>query len=132
MHKIMTDKFSLEIQPFVEKEKICYDTSLMVKLSSYSFSAEVLMEMNREDLANFAVGLKELDETLKGKVKIEHSYIDECYIEFEADKMGHIRIKGCLSDGCNQKIYFENEIDQTYLQPFAKSLHKACKDYLPQ
>ena len=132
MYKIEADEFMLRLTPIVHKEDLreIVNTSLMIDVSSYDFSAKTMLDIDVRDLAEFAAGLHALYEKLHGSVRLTVPYVDECYIEFSADKLGHIRVSGFIDNGnrfgFTQKLQFQNEIDQTRLKEFAKRL---CADF---
>ena len=72
------------------------------------------------------MNLNELYETLSGLVRLEEPYGMHCFLEFTAVRSGHIRIKGRIHNkkgiGYGHELTFENEVDQTYLGGFAKTL----------
>ncbi len=131
-YKIETDVFRLKLEPIVHERDLSevINTSLMIEVSSYDFSAKTMLDIDVRDLAEFAAGLQALYEMLHGSVKLTVPYVDECYIEFSADKLGHIRVNGFIDNGnrfgFTQKLQFQNEIDQTRLKEFAKRL---CADF---
>lgn len=135
MYRLETENFLLELKPKVQQNDFPYpvNTSLNVKVSSYGFSAEAVMDIDVRGLADFAVHLNELYETLKGSARLEEPYGAHCYIEFMACTGGHIRVKGDIHNGMaygyEQELSFENKIDQTYLRSFAKSLFSAYRKY---
>lgn len=84
------------------------------------------MDIDDIALSDFAVNLNELYETLSGSVRLEEPYGMHCFLEFTAVTGGHIRIKGYIHNkmgvGYGHELTFENEVDQTYLGCFAKTL----------
>ncbi len=129
MYRLETENFLLELEPKVYQDDLMFpvNTGLNVKVSSYGFSGESVMDIDIRKLADFAVQIHELYETLKGSVKLEEPYGFHCYVEFMASRGGHIRITGYIHNGnaygYEQELTFENEIDQTYLKSFAKELY---------
>ena len=136
MYKIEADEFMLRLKPIVHKEDLreVVNTSLMIDVSSYDFSAKTMLDIDVRDLAEFAMQISGLYERLNGSARLTVPYVDECYIEFSADKVGHIRVSGCLDNGnrCGftQKLQFENEIDQTILKKFANDLYADFGKYV--
>ncbi len=128
MYRLKTEQFLLELMPQVHWEDIQFpvNTSLGVRVSSWGFSAESLLDIDVRGLGNFSAQLMELYETLKGTARLEEPYGARSYIEFAAGARGHIQVKGCIygggAGGCRQKLAFENEVDQTELRGFAKAL----------
>ncbi len=136
MYKIETDEFMLRLKPIVHREDLreVVNTSLMIDVSSYDFSAKTLLDIDVRDLAEFAMQLSGLYERLSGFVRLTVPYVDECYIEFSADKVGHIRVSGFLDNGnrfgFTQRLQFQNEIDQTILKKFANDLYADFGKYV--
>lgn len=136
MYKIETDEFMLRLKPIVHREDLreVVNTSLMIDVSSYDFSAKTLLDIDVRDLAEFAMQLSGLYERLSGSVRLTVPYVDECYIEFSADKVGHIRVSGFLDNGnrfgFTQRLQFQSEIDQTILKKFANDLYADFGKYV--
>jgi len=128
-YKIEADEFLMSLKPIVHKEDLreVVNTSLMIVVSSYDFAAKTMLDIDVRDLVEFSARLNELYERLNGSARLTVPYADECYIEFSADKVGHIRVSGLLNNGnrfgFTQKLQFQNEIDQTVLKKFAKDLY---------
>ena len=128
MYKLETENFSLELLPGIHQDNFPYPkaNSLQVKVSSLGFSAHSIMDIDDIALSDFAVNLNELYETLSGSVRLEEPYSMHCFLEFTAVTDGHIRIKGRIHNkkgiGYGHELIFENEVDQTYLGGFAKTL----------
>ena len=137
-YKIETDVFMLKLEPVVHERDLreAVNTSLMIHVSSYDFSAKTMLDIDVRGLAGFAAGLLALYEELSGSVRLRVPYADECYVEFSADRLGHIRISGVLDNGnrfgFTQKLQFQNEIDQTSLREFAKGLYAGFGKYAGQ
>ena len=128
MYRIETNTFLLEFIPEIHEQDFAYpvNTDLAVKVSSYGYSADTFMEVGVQWIAEFAIQLKKLYESLNGAARLEEPYNVNNYIEFIAETGGHIRVRGCLNNknafGYTQEITFENEIDQTYLRDFVNRL----------
>ena len=128
MYKIESDKFQLEFLPEIHEQDFAYPVNvyLVVKVSSYGYSADTFMDVGVQGIVEFAVQLKDLYETLSGEARLEEPYSVHNYIEFIAETGGHIRVMGRLNNksayGYTQEINFENEIDQTYLREFVNRL----------
>ncbi len=134
MYRIEADNFKLDLAPMVHEEDLScpVNTSLRVEVFSYSFSADSLIDIDVHDLGRFAIQLNDLYKNLKGIAKLEAPYGDS-QILLSASAGGHIRISGCIDNedayGYRQKLFFENEIDQTYIKDFAKALFAAFRGY---
>lgn len=118
-------KFSFTVRLY-EKEYYSANSLLNVDVECDGFRATTVMEMNRQDIVEFSKDLYHLYCTLNGRAAIEELYSDNNFIEFSADALGHIFVKGRIYnfDNCHKKeLYFENEFDQTYLKEFAAELY---------
>lgn len=129
MYKLETENFSLELLPGIHQDNFPYPkaNSLQVKVSSLGFSADSIMDIDAIALSDFVVNLNELYETLSGSVRLEEPYGMHCFLEFTAVTGGHIRIKDYyihnkMGVGYGHELIFENEVGQTYLRGFAKTL----------
>ena len=135
MYRLKTEHFFLEFNPELHQDDFSYavNTSLSIKVISYGFSAESIMDIDVRKLANFTVQLNELYETLEGSARLEEPYGGHGYIEFMACGRGHIGVKGNIHNGnaygYEQELSFENEIEQTCLKSFAKGLYANYKRY---
>ena len=128
MYKIKSDRFCLEFEPDVHESDLTFkaNTNLRVKVVSDGFSADSFMDIDVKDLSCFAAQLHGLYESLEGAARLEEPYSVHNYIEFSAMGGGHIAVRGRINNknayGRTQELTFDNEIDQTYLQGFAKKL----------
>lgn len=127
MYRIEADTFMLELFSEIHEQDFIYpvNVTLGVKVSSYGYSADTFMDVGVQEIAEFALQLKTLYETLTGEARLEEPYGVHNYIKFIAETGGHIRVMGLLNNnafGCTQEITFENEIDQTYLREFVNRL----------
>ena len=135
MYRIEADTFSLELFPEIHEQDFAYpvNVNLGVKVSSYGYSADTFMDVGVQGIAEFALQLKNLYETLTGQARLEEPYSVHNYIEFSVKTGGHIRVTGRLNNksafGYTQEINFENEIDQTYLRRFVNRLHADFNKY---
>ena len=135
MYRIETDTFILEFSPEIHLQDFAYpvNVTLGVKVSSYGYSAETFMDVRVQDIAEFAVQLNNLYETLEGEAKLEEPYSVHNYIVFIAEPNGHIKVIGQLNNknvfGYTQEINFENEIDQTFLRSFIDQLFTDFRKY---
>ena len=127
MQRIKSEQFELQIKINVCEADISLpvNTILNVGVRSCDFSANISMDVDIRRVISFAKGLLQLYTTLSGIVRLEETYGMHNFIEFSAEKGGHIKIKGqfkALCDGFSHELAFENEIDQTYLHGFAESI----------
>ena len=135
MYRLKTEHFLLEFNPELHQDDFSYavNTSLSIKVISYGFSAESIMDIDVRKFANFTVHLNEIYETLEGSARLEEPYGGHGYIEFMACGRGHIAVKGNIHNGnaygYEQELSFENEIEQTWLKSFAKGLYANYKRY---
>lgn len=136
MYKLETENFLLELEPEVHQDDLPFpiNTSLSIKVFSHGFSAESVMDIDVRGLADFAVHLNELYETLKGSARLEEPYGVHCYIELMACCRGRVKVKGDIHNrnafGDEQELTFENEFDQTYLKSFARALFTDYAKYV--
>jgi len=136
MYSVKTEKFALELTPGVHQDDFPYpeNNSVHIKVSSYGFSADTFMDIDETRLVGFAVALNELYETLRGSVILEEPYGMHTYVQFAAEKNGHISVWGRLNTQNaffrhEQMLEFQNEIDQTDLRDFAKALYNDYGKY---
>ena len=66
MYRIETNTFILELSPKIHEQDIEYpiNVTLGVKVSSYGYLAETFLDVGVQGIAEFAVQLKNLYETL--------------------------------------------------------------------
>ena len=128
MYRIEADRFILEFFLEIHEQDFAYPVNvyLGVKVSSYGYSADTFMDVGVQGIAEFALQLKDLYETLSGEARLEEPYSVHNYLEFVAETGGHIRVMGRLNNKSafdyTQEINFKNEIDQTYLRDFVNRL----------
>ncbi len=138
MYRLEAENFLLELRPEVHRDDLLFpvNTSLKVRVSSCGFSGESVMDMDVRGLAIFSASLSRLCERLQGSARLEEPYGSHCYVEFTACRGGHIKITGDLhkANACGyaQELAFENEIDQTYLNGFARALWADYAKYAEQ
>lgn len=136
MYRIEADTFLLELFPQIHEQDFAYlvNVTLGVKVSSYGYSADTFMDVGVQGISEFALQLKALYETLTGEARLEEPYSVHNYVEFIAEKGGHIRVMGRLNNksafGYTQEITFENKIDQTYLRTFVNRLLADFSKYI--
>ena len=136
MYRLESENFLLEFNPTVYENDLSFavNTSLGIKVFSYGFSADSVMDIDVRGLAGFSISLNRLYETLKGSARLEDPYGVHSYIEFIACSGGHIKVKGSIHNGnaygYEQELAFENELDQTYLKSFVKALFDDYKKYV--
>lgn len=128
MYRIQTEAFILELIPEAFRLDSLFpaDVTLVVKVSSYGFSAESCWQLGFWEMVHFVSQLKALYETLKGSARLGDESLVQNYVEFTALKGGHIGITGRIhsrdGSGYTQGITFENEIDQTFMMEFVNRL----------
>ena len=109
------------------------NTILTISVNSDGFCANTDMDIDIKEFVAFVDSLSSLYKTLNGTALIQEPYGERQFVEFSADRFGHIRIRGELSsngrNGFVQKLNFENCIDQTYLPDFIKNLSLLCAEY---
>lgn len=109
------------------------NTILTISVNSDGFCANTDMDIDIKEFVTFVNSLSSLYKTLNGLAIIQEPYGERQFVEFSADRSGHISIRGQLSsngrNGFVQKLTFENSIDQTYLPDFIKELSLLCTKY---
>lgn len=131
MCRIKTERFSLEFAPTLyEKDIACpVNLSLGIKVTSYGFSADSIIDIGISELSSFALQLKNIYENLSGIATLKEPY-GSSFVELSAISGGHINVKGQIREDSfakAQELKFENEIDQTQLKQFVEDLLKYCK-----
>ncbi|MBR0463880.1 MAG: hypothetical protein IJJ23_05780 [Clostridia bacterium] len=86
MYRIESDTFILEFFPEIHEQDFGYpvNVNLGVKVSSYGYSANTFMDVGVRGIAEFALQLKNLYETLSGEARLNEPYSVHNYIEFVA------------------------------------------------
>ncbi len=134
-YSIKSPDFDICFQPKVFESDIAYssNTILTVSVRSNGFCGNTDMDIDIKAFVAFVDALSALYETLNGAAIIREPYGYQQFVEFNADRSGHIGVSGELcSSGRNgflQKLAFENSIDQTYLPDFIKNLSLFCDKY---
>jgi hypothetical protein len=109
------------------------NTVLTISVSSDGFCASTDMDIDIKEFVTFVDSLSSLYTTLNGIAIIQEPYGERQFVEFSADRSGHIGIRGKLSSngrrGFVQELSFENCIDQTCLPDFIKNLSLLCTKY---
>lgn len=109
------------------------NTILTISVNSDGFCANTDMDIDIKEFVAFVDALSSLYITLNGVAIIQEPYGERQFVEFCADRSGHISIRGELSsngrNGFVQKLTFKNCIDQTYLLDFIKKLSLFCAEY---
>ena len=128
MYKIDTNDFSLLFEPYIDHGAFGDKNieRLHVRVTSYGFSADATMNVDKKWLADFAKELNEFYEKLEGGAELEE-YKGHSRITFSFTTGGHIHVMGWLYKEQNshgQELSFSNSIDQTELRDFAKSLYR--------
>lgn len=113
MYKIETDEFMLRLKPIVHREDLreVVNTSLMIDVSSYDFSAKTLLDIDVRDLAEFAMQLSGLYERLSGSVRLTCRMSTNAISSFPRIKSDisesaaslTTEIGSALHKGCNSK-----------------------------
>ncbi|MBO5395584.1 MAG: hypothetical protein J6A97_01755 [Clostridia bacterium] len=123
----------LQLKVFEADIKYSSNTILTISVSSDGFCANTDMDIDIKEFVTFVDTLSSLYTTLNGIAIIQEPYGERQFIEFSADRSGHIGIRGKLSSngrgGFDQELSFENSIDQTYLPDFINNLSSLCTKY---
>ena len=131
-HIIESDNFYLNLTLDVIESNIGHPICAVIKINvtSNGFSAQTDFDIDIKQFAEFCVQLQSLYETLNGSSSIKEFYGYQRYISFTAGKSGHITVKGYLCDNSqDNKLHFENTIDQTYLRCFVSGLSSTYSKY---
>ena len=134
-YSIKSPNFDICFQPKVFEADIAYssNTILSVFVRSGDFCGKTDMDIDIKAFAEFVDALSALYDTLNGTAIIREPYGYRQFIEFTADRSGHIGISGeiCANSqgGFLQKLAFENTVDQTYFPDFIKNLSLFCDKY---
>lgn len=134
-YSIKSADFDICFLPKVFKADIAYtsNTILTISVNSDGFCADTDMDIDIKEFVVFVDSLSSLYKTLNGTALIQEPYGERQFVEFCADRSGHIGIRGELSsygrNGFVQKLTFENRIDQTHLPDFIKKLSLFCAEY---
>lgn len=135
---LQSDDFVLSLDTEVFETDIKYpcNTILKVSVKCCGFSGNASFDIDIKQFSKFTVDLQEMYETLCGEAHIKEIYGNQRYISFVSNGRGHFSVKGCLSEfsqkGYEQKLEFENDIDQTCLKEFCYTLWNDYKVYLPK
>ena len=120
--KLVAGDFSLEMRAKIFKgDPVINNANLWVSVVSGNFSGAMQMDVGSLDLEQLVQQICSMNKHLKGKARIEEPYSNHCFIEFETDKKGHIKVRGKLMD-LDHRLDFENVFDQTYLPGFVRQL----------
>jgi|GEM_PF-204394 len=129
---LTSDGFSLTLRARFYYEDIAQPVNgtlrLSVKSGDYSGKAELDIDYKRFMI--FIGELAAIYKTLGGEARIAEPYGKQ-FLHFIGDGMGHIIIKGVLSDNDSHELSFENAIDQTELKGFAAALTAAYENKQP-
>ncbi|XOV86399.1 MAG: hypothetical protein ACFHX7_15705 [Pseudomonadota bacterium] len=115
------DKCCLKMSGF--ERDLANGYTATVEISSHGFSC-VKQHFHFVELNRICLSLQKALEELQGVVTLADRY-DRDEIRFRFGSLGHIRIEGELYEHSHltQKLEFEFEADQTYLQEFARDLN---------
>ncbi len=127
VHRLETESLTLEIELSIYENDIRFpeNTVMDIYINSDNFSARTYMDIDIKQFSEFSIKLYEIYRSLNGSAVIEEPY-GKSFVKFEALKTGHIKIEGVLDsklkNGFAQKIFFENEFDQTFLKNFSEDI----------
>lgn len=123
MLTISTDDFSLSL----EFEMYERDAIITMNVTSSGFAGGGKLDVSRGIIETFAEDLQALYETLNGTARLCETY-GEGYVEFEGDGKGRIDVRGLVvghsANGymSEQRLYFENVIDQTFIAELCEEI----------
>ncbi len=121
--RLAAEGFKIEMNARIYKnDPVINNVLLWVKVESGCFSGSMEMNVGSVALEEFLRQMRSMYVSLKGSARIEEAYGNHCFIEFTADKAGHIKVKGKLQVFLQGKLEFENSFDQTYLSGFINRL----------
>ena len=133
-HILDADDFSIIFELEIFENDLEYPTNTIfhVTVQSCGFSGNASMDISIKEFAKFCCNLSTLYDSLKGNAKIQEPYGYKQYIEFSADKLGHILVNGIIKSGSEftHELKFENVIDQTILYRFQKELIETYAKYI--
>lgn len=117
------DGFSLTLRTRFYSEDIALPVNgtLLVSIKSGDYSGRAELDIDHKWFNIFASKLSSIYWTLSGEARIAEPYGKQ-FLHFTGDGMGHIFVKGVLSDNDRHELSFENVIDQTELKDFAAAL----------
>lgn len=127
--------FNLQLQLKVFESDIPYpsNTIMTVAVDSDGFCGKTEMEIDIKQFVEFSNELSTIYSTLNGTAIIQEPYGEEQFVKFNGDGSGHVTVNGKFTsnnrNGFAQSLFFENNIDQTCLQDFVKSLSGMCAQY---
>lgn len=103
--------------------------SCTVYVKSNSFAGLGKLRFNIIDFQYFIKDLQGIDELTKTSGALFDPYDDEKCIEFEANKLGKLQIKGYFTDVMdNFALRFTMDTDITAIRPFRLQLEQMIKD----
>ena len=133
-HILKTDNFEISMDLEIFEGDISYPTNTIMRVAVQSgdFSARTSMDIDIKEFAQFVSNLVNIYETLSDEAIIEEPYGQKMYISFIGNGRGHISVKGYLyssNNGYEQRLEFENDIDQTDLRNFCYELKNSYEKY---
>ena len=134
-YSIKSAEFDLCFRLQIFETDIPYSSNAILTVSVHSdgFCANADMDIDIKEFVAFVDSLSSLYERLNGTAIIQEPYGERQFVEFSADRFGHICVRGELSsngrNGFLQKLTFENGVDQTYLPDFIQNLSLLCAEY---
>lgn len=120
---------SLDFTFFAEDVSLPINTAVSIKIESDGFIASTVIDTDIDALRAFSEALSSMRGALNGFAVLSEPYSNN-YIEFLSAKGGHLTVKGRLENTGNryhQELYFENEVNQSYIIDFVHELQAACE-----
>lgn len=129
---LTSDGFSLTLRTRFYYEDIAQPVNgtLRASVKSGDYSGKTELDIDYKRFKIFISELAAIYKTLGGEARIAEPYGKQ-FICFTGDGMGHIFVKGVLSDNVLHELSFENAIDQTELKDFAAALTTAYENKQP-
>lgn len=121
---LASDGFSMTLRTrfFPDDIALPVNGTLLASIKSGDYSGKAEMDIDYKWFNLFISKLAAIYKTLSGEARIAEPYGEQQFLCFTGDGMGHVFVKGFLSDGGRHKLEFENILDQTELQDFASAL----------
>ncbi|MBO4336409.1 MAG: hypothetical protein J5846_11375 [Desulfovibrio sp.] len=125
IYGIKTKDFSMEFEPLdIKKLHLKNEEKLRVKIRSYGFAVNTILNINTSILKDFAIELHKFYETLTGKVELEELR-GHSRFTFNCTTCGQICVFISIEhkyEGKGHEMTCANSFDQTFLKDFAQDL----------
>ncbi|HTD41825.1 MAG TPA: hypothetical protein VK671_14445 [Mucilaginibacter sp.] len=107
-----------------------YDTRSIIEINSGNFKVKSTMHVTTGEIFEFCKKLLTANEELKGDVHF-NNYERDLDFNLKYDVNGHISVIGKYSDHSefDNRLDFDFESDQTYIQSTLRQLHAIAEKY---